>query len=77
MWLVEQPSYLLIMARKQLFDRMGERKHLATSCMSANEKQFDQGCYFFFPLKNDFLCVAIGSFQEIILSGTAGVEAPE
>lgn len=26
----------------------------------------------FFP-KNDFLCVAIGSFQEIILSGTAGV----
>ena len=33
--------------------------------------------FFFFFLKNDFLCVAIGSFQEIILSGTAGVEAPE
>ena len=32
---------------------------------------------FFFPLKNYFLCVATGSFQEIILSGTAGVEAPE
>lgn len=32
---------------------------------------------FFFFLKNDFLCVVIGSFQEIILSGTAGVEAPE
>ena len=30
-----------------------------------------------FFLKNDFLCVVIGSFQEIILSGTAGVEAPE
>lgn len=25
-------------------------------------------------LKNDFLCVAIGSFQEITLSGTAGVK---
>lgn len=31
----------------------------------------------FFFFKNDFLCVAIGSFQEVIASGTAGVEAPE
>lgn len=38
-WLTQQTSYILIMARKQLFDRMGECKHVATSCMSAKETQ--------------------------------------